>query len=296
MNANSFTWVISLLLASSCGSGSTPSMNADSMRVEPDVGIPPRDNLGGEQEQDARGHDANDDSNSECGDCSSGSICVDGQACQPVVCATSLDCPVDSVCHPVLGICVACVTSSDCGPGTTCGPDSECHVFGGSCVSDKDCQAVDMLCDFEQGICVECLNSAACPNDHYCLERYCVPDICSPGDSHCQGQVVMTCSESGSSWNELLCAPEEYCKEGTCYPFICQPHAKWCEESSFMECSGDGRFVLSEQDCATLDMYCTSAGCQDKPCESGQVWCLDMHTAASCSTDGLQRSMPVRPT
>ena len=199
----------------------------------------------------------------ECGDDGCGGTCgqcellmeecsEDGQ-CAPFACQTSKDCPGELVCAQDIEKCVVCVGDEDCPADKTCGADHECHTEL-TCKSDKDCKDYDMICDKDAGICVECLMLDDCPADQFCLDTYCLDDVCGPGEAHCDGVDVVACNDEGSAEGVTeSCSDVQYCEEGKCHAQICPPGMLYCDDNLLLTCDPVGKEVIDTLDCEADD-------------------------------------------
>lgn len=89
--------------------------------------------------------------------------------CVPA-CQSSEQCAgPESVCHPNLGMCVACAEDVDCPPDR-----SKCEAFKCvACRSNEDCDPARPVCDPDKLDCVECLVDADCDAERSCSKRKC---------------------------------------------------------------------------------------------------------------------------
>lgn len=217
---------------------------------------------------------------------------ADTEVVQPP-CVTSLDCPGDTVCDSASGACVQCVGDADCDAEEACGPDKECHPAALPCDSDKDCKPSGLLCDVDLGMCVECTTDEACAPETFCLDGYCLPDVCTPGAAQCNDESAVECSESGGAWILVeVCSGDKFCEEGACVDLVCLPGEAWCDDAEFKWCSDDGKALLGTTDCEALGQVCTQDGCQDMLCEPGTFKCSGTDVE-KCSEDGLSYDMLV---
>ena len=120
-------------------------------------------------------------------------------------CASDSDCSYGR-CEPVSGVCVDCLSESDCPSGYDCdanicipssgGPDGDGSggglgdLLGGggapvACTSQADCDASCTVCNLATQVCESCSNAVACVNGLQCLDgaasglpigSYCVDD------------------------------------------------------------------------------------------------------------------------
>ena len=146
-----------------------------------------------------------------CGTCPQGQHCDPALGC--VTCTMDSHCPA-SARFCVLGSCVQCRTSTDCG-GTTasCWPGSQtCHA---ACTSNQQC-AQDgnaRICNARTGACVGCNASADCPTSESVCDpttQQCV-QCSSPAD--CAGTSTPACLRNHC----VQCATNADCPEATPY-------------------------------------------------------------------------------
>jgi hypothetical protein len=223
-----------------------------------------------------------------CGTCGELLVCDDGGACQPTPCNSSKDCPGDLICHKELSICVECAVDADCLDGKLCNPFFQCYepVL---CDSDKDCKAFDMVCLKEAGYCVECLDHPDCADDHFCLDLFCLPDICPADAVGCDGNAVATCNPVGNGYlDPVACLETQYCDAGICHDQICPPAMAYCDGSVRKECDELGKTLLVEEDCAGLELVCVAGECLDLVCAPLEDFCADDATLAHCNEDGME--------
>lgn len=221
-------------------------------------------------------------------DCHASETCFDG-LCLPT--ATLPTCESDRECegrigiprcHPLYGLCVACVADSDCGEsGDFACEDSRCVLAPGTCTRAEDCTSEEAaVCDGKQGRCVQCVADGHCAADERCeADRRCRP-------------------------RPIACTRHEQCSVRASTPW-CQPDRKLCvaclEDG---HCPGDGSsrcnpayFTCDEtpgcggdEDCAggycRGDRRCVSC-LDDAHCPGGR--CLSDSTCGgerACATDG----------
>ncbi|MBM4353682.1 MAG: hypothetical protein FJ109_07770 [Deltaproteobacteria bacterium] len=212
--------------------------------------------------------------------------CSEAGKCEPFPCQSSKDCPGTLVCADELDICVACVGDEDCPEGEACGPDHACHAVH-PCTSDKECKDFELVCDKAAGVCVQCLKSEHCEAGKYCREGFCLPVLCEPGASKCDGSDVLVCPD-GSGWQTAAtCDVLQYCEDGQCKDLVCPPAETWCEGSVAFECAADGKSIVSEEDCAVTKLFCFAGQCIETVCTPEAIYCLDADTVATCAEDGM---------
>ena len=211
--------------------------------------------------------------------------CTDTGICEAFPCDSSKDCPGSLVCAEDKGECVACVGDEDCPEEEVCGADHECHAPI-TCDSDKECKDDDMICDKDAGLCVECLKNDHCEDDAYCEDGYCIGSICTAGESKCDGNQVLACTD-GSGWTvKQTCGEAQYCEDAACHDG-CEAGAVWCDGDVYKVCADDGKSVQYEEDCAAKEQHCFGGACIDTICVADSIFCIDDDTAAACANDGM---------
>ena len=222
-----------------------------------------------------------------CGTCDPWLECNDSGQCVAPPCVSSKDCPGELVCDEEAGSCVVCVQDGDCAEEETCGADHLCHGVV-ACTSDKDCKDYDMLCDLDAGVCVQCLKSAHCAEDEYCVDSYCLPDACVAGESWCEENQVLACSDDGGAGGVVeTCGAEQYCEEAACHDYLCEPAVIWCDGDVLKTCSEDGKSIASEVDCSASEQHCFDGQCIDSVCIPEGTKCSDDFTVGVCDADGM---------
>ena len=229
-----------------------------------------------------------DGCNGNCGTCNLEiEECDQDGQCVSSGCTSSKDCPGELVCAKDLGECVVCVGEEDCPLGQKCGADHLCHTEF-QCLSDKDCKDQGMVCDKDAGICVQCLTPDDCATAEYCLGSYCVDDICTAGESHCDGLDAVTCNDEGSAEEVTdTCSDSQYCDAGECHAQVCPPGKLYCDDNLLHTCDPVGKEVIDTVDCEEDGKVCYQGECVEQSCAPDSAWCLDDFIAASCSEDGM---------
>lgn len=269
-----------------CSGGGGPAISMDIADA-----LPALETLDGENEvctPNCEGKECGPDGcNGDCGICKTElEMCADGQ-CAATTCDSTKDCPGNLVCDKEQGNCVVCIGDEDCLDGLTCGADHECHETH-DCKSDIDCKEHGMVCDKSAGECVGCLGPDECPEHQFCLESYCIDDVCSVGESYCDGQEVVTCNDEGSAKEvSELCTETQYCENGACHLLVCIPNKQWCADDVYKVCSANGLSVQYEEDCADIDKHCSTAGCIDTVCAPMGKFCLNNSQYGLCAADGM---------
>lgn len=222
-----------------------------------------------------------------CGSCTALEQCSEDGLCEPYSCKSSTECPGDLVCAQDLGKCVVCIGDEDCPEQEVCGADHACHKEI-PCTSDKHCKEFGLVCDKVAGKCVQCLSVTDCPEAKFCLDTYCVDDVCVAGQSRCKGLEVFTCNEEGSGEDLTdTCTEGQYCEDGVCHAFVCVPDSVWCDGNVLKICSSDGKSVSTEVNCEESGDICVDGKCVTCTCTPGQTACYDDFTIIECAEDCL---------
>lgn len=204
------------------------------------------------------------------GSAPSGECRVDGKRCQ-TACDDEIgcgECAADSDCgsaHPfcVVGQCVDCKTTTDCGTGKSCFPKT--HTCGVACTTNASCDGVDNapLCDPATGACVGCVDSTDCgagtpicePTLQACSE--CAGDAdCGAAKPICDlaGQRCVECLVDGQCPSGVVCTAQ-HCKQ------LCTVNGD-CTDAKAPLCRPDGQCVacLAASDCPVTAPVCDDTG------------------------------------
>ena len=228
------------------------------------------------------------------GDCRGGELCREG-VCREACGAGELCEGERAVCDVDRGVCVSCLSDSDCEDGLCVA--SEC--VAGMCRANTDCRGGE-VCDVAGGgVCVEvqCRESADCAGGEICRDFLCVsaPPPCS-SDADCADSetcVSGVCEPRGCA-SDGDCAGGERCVAGSCEPIGC---------TTDTDCGGGeicdaGRCVSSgctrDGDCGPTER-CISGTClpltgtceTDDDCTGGDM-CVDgecLPVACGCTSD-----------
>lgn len=244
----------------------------------------------------------------ECVECTRTADCVGRGECVDNVCVpysecdSSLDCVGEpdgkTICDTGAGgECVQCVQGADCGPQGRC----EDRVCRKECVSDNDCTPQGLLCDFDRGVCVVCTRTLECGPAEHCAEGECVPDVCLRGAQLCDGNAVVTCSDTGDALGDPEpCEAGAQCVEAEGQAFCQEPPGE--DDAAVPDSCSNGVRDGDETgiDCGGPDCPpCTAGGtCQEgSDCDSGVcarecsgffgLICTDRCQAPTC-TDGVR--------
>jgi Cys-rich repeat protein len=249
--------------------------------------------------------------------CSSDSGCAKGQHCASGCCAAGAsgtctrdaDCASNAaapVCDTARSICVACLTSRDCGAGRTCAA-GVCTGAAG-CYSSSDCKDAALpLCDVVSRTCVQCLDSSDCTDAsrptcdaaHTCVgSAGCTSDAActSAGLPRClvaSGRCVACLSGKDCSGG-YACSAANQCvppAATTCVSDVdcaSNPGGSHCKPAT---ATSPGACVacLSDDQCPGGD-YCEQGSdtCQIKQC-SADADCAGNPSTPKCNTAGTPR-------
>jgi Cys-rich repeat protein len=241
-----------------------------------------------------------------CGSAGGGACAVNGRPCA-LGCSAGVgcaECGGDGDCAPgspfcVLGQCVACRTTADCGAGQACYPRN--HNCQPACASNGSCTNGDQpICDPNTGACVGCLGPMDCPaTDPICeptrgqcgqcasnADCGAAAPICDVHDSRCRQCIVDADCGAGFLCNDGECragcrsngdcgGDRPICNLDTGACVGCRG-ASDCGAAAAI-CSPGGLCVqcLQPTDCAAAVPFCDDQGrcvqCLDNPqCPAGE--------------------------
>lgn len=215
--------------------------------------------------------------------------CSDVQYCNDGTCMEYLCTPEDMWCEGnLLKICdqtgTTIISQVDCS-------ESDEHCFEGECI-ETICVPLSAFC-IDDATVANCstdgmaFDSGPCPAEHYCAGGECKPWLCQPGKQLCQGQIAITCNESGSAViDESDCgALNHVCIDGKCLEQACEPGKSFClNESTLAQCAEDG--LSFEETSCPAQHTCKSGSCMPWQCIPGESLCVGQ-VATVCAEDGL---------
>jgi hypothetical protein len=235
-------------------------------------------------------------------DCGILAQCIERQ-CVPVMpCQNSLACltavgasgePLP-ICDAQQGLCVACLTSPDCGDGFEC-QDQAC-VAVTACQNSIVCGA-DAVCDTQLGQCVQCLSPADCGASEVCEAGKCVDYLACSSDKQCTPKGMLCDTTKGKCASCLKnsdcpaiyhCAPTAVGGTGQCVLDVCQQGESQCDANQVASCNAVGDGWTTPISCPPQTTCTTSAGvtsCTPWVCQPGPG-CQD-GKAIVCSSNGL---------
>ncbi len=149
-----------------------------------------------------------------------------------------------------------------------------CEGFAPSCEGDQV-----VRCEDGRVTRTSCQESSECtsPTGCYCLSGTCLPRVCTPGTTRCNGEVTEVCDEQGAGFVlDESCADGDICLAGTCLPRDCVAGSVECIGERLVTCGNDGQ-VAAATDCSAEGAFCADdgdiAGCIDQVCEPGSSVC-----------------------
>lgn len=191
----------------------------------------------------------------------------------------------------------------DTGAADTASPDVPDVTPIKGCSHDNHCKAFGQVCDVLRNICVNCLTDQNCPQDEFCLDNQCLPDLCTPGETRCWGKPLATthvalCKVNGGGWATTKCQSGSYCDDGKCVPLLCTPGALSCEPDAkggkVKICAGDGINTEVKEDCGAKGLVCKGGKCVDTSCKPGEIQCASDSISLICKKkNGKWRFEPV---
>ena len=135
-------------------------------------------------------------------------------------CNDDLDCKnsTQPYCDPELSQCVECLEDVHCGDGWTCSGFGKCID---TCTVDAECDGINGfdVCDLEEERCVVCVSDDDCLQSEYCVEQFCSPDHCPPGELGCVVGNVVSCHENGGTYEVIEECPDRSCVDNGDGPF-----------------------------------------------------------------------------
>lgn len=163
-------------------------------------------------------------------------------------CDSDDDCKSDRPhCLVARGVCVECVTQSDCQgrgfclEGYVCGV-TECQPNEKLCVKN-----VAKVCNAEGS---QMQETDCSIENKYCVDGACY--LCPPNLGDCPSdKLARRCKEDGSGWVEQTCTGELTCANGEC--LACIPGKTICDGSTKVKkCAMDGSGFVADVDCWDL--------------------------------------------
>ncbi|MEO1172662.1 MAG: hypothetical protein AAFX94_11530, partial [Myxococcota bacterium] len=201
-------------------------------------------------------------------------VCVDGGRPQ---CSTANPCE-DGICLTVLGRCVECVDSNDCGTGRVCTLGNQCETPG-TCALNGNCTDRGLVCDSETGNCRPCVARVEC-GDLACLGGTCTActgaSDCGTNrncvDGRCVNAPGAACTSDLNCTDGLICSPANTCEACQLSSECPNPGAQSCSQGRCISTNGD---CTQDSDCGAPDRICSGgtcrSGCGTAGCSDGET-------------------------
>jgi alpha-tubulin suppressor-like RCC1 family protein len=215
-------------------------------------------------------------------------LCL-GKACVPrIACQSDKQCAdFGYVCDATAGVCVLCLTDTDCNDNQTCKAQT-CVDPPNACENSKACPS-GQVCDKGQGVCVGCVLDADCDLYQNCQQTVCKPDLCHGGAATCLDVGTRkACAANGAAWTVESCGVGASCQEGVCGATACGAGAKACAAAgnAVVTCSADGKAWGDPLACP-VDSTCKGGACEKHVCSPGAKKCNADGGMEVCAADGL---------
>ncbi len=160
--------------------------------------------------------------------------------------------------------CVDCQGHDDCQIGTYC-HDGEAVCIEVPCAGEGECDDQQIRCDLELG--------------------RCVPDVCEPGQTECDGDQILQCNNQGSGYLEPVNCQVGECIDGSC---SCDDEAdcpgdQVCSDRG-CECPADGD-PCGENCCGAEEFCAETEVCDGDDCSTVRH-CQPVCQGTFCGFDG----------
>jgi hypothetical protein len=202
-------------------------------------------------------------------------------------CTASPQCPANlSKCDGSEGLCVACLTDTDCGPCSNCSTNKTCVPLGrgqaGRCGAGNLCNG--------QGACFtpRCTGIGQCGDCQTCSDFSCV--AVGQGSPCSQNRICTFDQRCVQCIDETQCAGRP-CNGGTCTPAECAPGARQCSANGVPQLCGQNSLFVNQAAC-TGGTQCQAGACvttqqQDGVLCASNAQCLSNNCAGQrcCSPD-----------
>jgi hypothetical protein len=163
---------------------------------------------------------------------------------------TAVGCDDGSICSD--GICVASACTPGSGAVCRSGDVYECSFDGSAFVLTDDCG-----------------------DSEVCRGGICVARACVPSSRECVGDLLVECTEDGTSARETDCgASDSYCDPGAlaCVRRVCDPGtAPFCDGDDLVRCNDDGS---ATEYLTTCDEGCRAGACLGVTCPVIEAFCV----------------------
>lgn len=182
-----------------------------------------------------------------------------------------------------------CISNDDCEDGSRC--------LGDECVASTTCtgDACEEECVEGAATCVDEPTSISvcndpksgpevipCPEQSSCTEpsrneAECVPWLCMPGSTSCDGNQVEICDASGLSRTAVTDCEEGggLCEDGACVEVVCDADALFCDGAVLNRCNESGTSFVPVEVCAAARLCDETEGAcvEEVVCEPGTKTC-----------------------
>ncbi|MBX3185035.1 MAG: hypothetical protein KF915_20600 [Polyangiaceae bacterium] len=227
-----------------------------------------------------------------CVECVETTDCLDGKTCVANQCRELRPCQSDNQCTPhgqlcdrVRGVCADCIEHSDCPSAYHCAAGvcelSVCAEGSSRCVENavQSCLAGGV----GWGSGVSCGANAVCVQAGSVAS--CVPRVCDPDATYCDGTSVRRCAPDGLS-SSLVEECPQFCQAGACTERECEPSKYFCSGQEARLCSADGMSSQFVELCSSSH-YCdpVTTLCVPRVCEPGASMCSG-NVATTCNANG----------
>ena len=213
--------------------------------------------------------------------------CGENQYCDAGLCE-------DQVCEPESAACdgdvrVTCNALGSLETRTPCAQEPQCDIELGCACANAACEP--RVCRPDRGRCVGNDSAQACSDDglswgdivpceddETCVLGSCLPTVCTDGERQCQGNVLLSCNDSGTGYDEDDCEQRgEVCTdEGMnprCVAPICEPGGVGCLDRTTVYTCGPRGLVQTPMPCDE-EFVCIEGACVDQICDP-DIECLD---------------------
>jgi hypothetical protein len=238
--------------------------------------------------------------------------CADAGTRLELVETCSIEAAEPTYCNPDTGRCelVGCDPSQPICVGnvaTVCADDGSAPIAGGIdcedlgevcfnggcfpelCTEEYVCERSDLYHCEDNGSAL--LLSGECGRPELCDANagICLPEVCTPGDPICNGNIATTCDETGAGYEPggTDCSESgQACHGGTCADVVCAPDEYLCVEGDVHRCNLSGTASDLVADCGTGE-HCTNgaSACEPNACSPGAGVCNGT-VATTCREDG----------
>ena len=173
--------------------------------------------------------------------------------------------------------------------GTDCTPTGKV-CSNGACVSLLCDPQTPLYCD---GKTVKQCDSTGlnpktlqtCASNYYCASGNCYPQVCTPNQAFCKGNLLEGCNTDGSAASLTLdcTVGGGACVSGACLPVICSPGTTKCAGVNIVTCDPTGT-SWAPSNCAA-QTACDAGACKPIVCTPGSTQCSGANVA-TCNNVG----------